>query len=436
MKFFLPEAPTRVLWALERAGFPAYLVGGSLRDCLRGEEPHDWDVTTSALPDRMAAVFDARGMKTIPTGIRHGTITVVVGHVPVECTTYRVDGAYTDARHPDCVRFTDRISEDLARRDFTVNAMAYRVRQVAEMDEKDPALSAGLTVDDPTEAGLIDLFGGRDDLENRILRCVGDPQVRFREDALRILRGVRFCVGLGLTPDAATAAALASEREGLARISAERITRELTCMLIGAPSCSPGCRLMDEAALWQYVLPAIADDPTRTERYTAVDALPRDAGERLACLLCGVGEERAAQACRALHLSGALTGSVCRGARAITWDFPEDDGALRRRMASEGDGYEAGARLCAALDRTPGRAAWEDVLSRCEAIRRRGDALRIGDLAVNGRDVMERFGVRGADVGALLEWLLSEVLVAPEKNCAETLLALARTRLVSQRGDV
>ena len=202
MELALPCGAAYVLRALRAAGHEAYVVGGCVRDSLLGRVPVDWDVTTSALPEETKAVFS--GAPVIETGIRHGTVTVLVDGEPVEITTYRVDGPYSDGRRPDSVAFTRSLREDLARRDFTVNAMAWS-----------------------PETGLADPFGGADDLRGGVIRSVGDPARRFQEDALRILRALRFSAALGFSVEVKTAGALRAGRALLGKVSAERITAEL-----------------------------------------------------------------------------------------------------------------------------------------------------------------------------------------------------------------
>ena len=170
----LPNSVTTALSHLEERGFDAYLVGGCVRDSLLGKQPDDWDITTNAWPEMVRSAFS--NYPVIDTGIQHGTVTVLIGHLPVEITTYRIDGAYSDHRHPDLVQFTPSLRQDLARRDFTVNALAWS-----------------------PSSGLIDYFGGKTDLEQGVLRCVGEPEKRFEEDALRILRAVRFASVLGFS---------------------------------------------------------------------------------------------------------------------------------------------------------------------------------------------------------------------------------------------
>ena len=204
----LPIEVNEAIRRLEDAGYTACAVGGCVRDALLGKVPQDYDLTTSARPEQTAAVF--AGEQVIPTGAKHGTVTVVLSGRPIEITTFRVDGGYSDARHPDAVRFTPSLEEDLARRDFTVNAMAYSPR-----------------------TGLVDPFGGASDLENGVLRCVGNAAARFREDALRILRLLRFSATLGFLPEADTAAAARAARDGLRHISAERTAEELRRLVCG-----------------------------------------------------------------------------------------------------------------------------------------------------------------------------------------------------------
>lgn len=206
----LPEYVARALCRLENAGFEAWAVGGCVRDSLRGAEPHDFDLCTAARPEEMLRVF--AGERLIKTGFRHGTLTVLTEGGPLEITSFRADGSYSDGRHPDGVRFVSSIRDDLARRDFTVGAMAWH-----------------------PERGLFDPFGGREDLENRVLRAVGDPDMRFTEDALRILRAVRLAAQLDFALEKATERAALDMRQSIQNISAERIYTELD-KLLAAPA--------------------------------------------------------------------------------------------------------------------------------------------------------------------------------------------------------
>ena len=204
----LPQAVRYVLERLEDAGFAAYAVGGCVRDTLLGRTPGDWDVTTAARPEQVLALFDGYA---IPTGLKHGTVTVRAGEMHIEVTTFRADGTYTDHRRPDQVFFSDRLEEDLCRRDLTVNAMAMDLR-----------------------GHITDLYGGREDLEAGILRCVGEPERRFEEDALRILRTLRFAAVLGFSVEPRTDTALRVKAPLLRCIAAERILTEMDKLLCGS----------------------------------------------------------------------------------------------------------------------------------------------------------------------------------------------------------
>ena len=209
-----PENVIKIAKILAASGHKAYAVGGCMRDSLMGRTPYDWDMTTDASPDRMLEIFNRAGMRTIPTGLKHGTVTVLIDGKGYECTTFRIDGSYTDSRHPDSVTFTSDVRDDLRRRDFTVNAMA------------------GDVLDNSTDGAIVDIFGGKDDIKNKVIRCVGDAGERFSEDALRILRAVRFATVLDFEIDEKTYIAASRLCEGLASISAERKKTELEKILL------------------------------------------------------------------------------------------------------------------------------------------------------------------------------------------------------------
>jgi tRNA nucleotidyltransferase (CCA-adding enzyme) len=208
MKIKIPSQVDGVLKRLSENGREAYAVGGCVRDSLLGLTPNDWDVATSALPEETERIF--ADCRVIETGLKHGTVTILSGGMPIEVTTYRIDGAYSDGRHPDDVSFTRNLKDDLARRDFTVNALAYN-----------------------PESGLADCFGGRQDLADGIIRCVGDADIRFREDGLRILRALRFSSVLGFSIESRTAESALRNRDLLDRIAGERIQAEFTKLLCG-----------------------------------------------------------------------------------------------------------------------------------------------------------------------------------------------------------
>ena len=275
-----------LLDALHGAGHAAYAVGGCVRDSLLGLDPHDWDLCTSARPEQVMALFGEE--KCIPTGLQHGTVTVKQGGRLYETTTFRTEGAYSDGRHPDAVCFVPDVREDLARRDFTINAMAYSA-----------------------EEGLIDPFGGRDDLAAHLVRAVGEPERRFEEDALRILRLYRFAARFGFAIDPATGAAARALGPHLDCVSAERIQEELL-KLLAAPR--PGSYL--EPAVLAVVLPELEPEK-QPERFAElcrtidrIEPTAENVPARLAALLYPLGEAGARKALRKLKCSNALTDEV------------------------------------------------------------------------------------------------------------------------------
>ena len=275
-----------LLDALHGAGHAAYAVGGCVRDSLLGLDPHDWDLCTSARPEQVMALFGEE--KCIPTGLQHGTVTVKQGGRLYETTTFRTEGAYSDGRHPDAVCFVPEVREDLARRDFTINAMAYSA-----------------------EEGLIDPFGGRDDLAAHRVRAVGEPERRFEEDALRILRLYRFAARFGFAIDPATGVAARALGPHLDCVSAERIQEELL-KLLAAPR--PGSYL--EPAVLAVILPELEPEK-QPERFAElcrtidrIEPTVENVPARLAALLCPLGEAGARKALRKLKCSNALTDEV------------------------------------------------------------------------------------------------------------------------------
>jgi tRNA nucleotidyltransferase (CCA-adding enzyme) len=229
MNFKIPDEVLFIIDTFHNNGFDAHIVGGCVRDCIINRVPNDWDVTTNALPESIMELF----AHTVPTGIKHGTVTVIINTNPYEVTTYRIDGEYSDNRHPDEVIFTDSLTEDLSRRDFTINAMAYSGK-----------------------SGLIDPFHGLKDLENRIVRCVGDPNKRFNEDALRMIRAIRFACQLDFSIEEATFQAIGANSKLLKNISVERIREEFNKILLSSKP-SKGIVFLKESGLLQLILPEI-----------------------------------------------------------------------------------------------------------------------------------------------------------------------------------
>lgn len=374
---------------LEAAGFEAYVVGGALRDALLGASPYDWDVTTSATPDEMQAIFS--DFSTVESGLKHGTLSVIIEHTPVEITTFRIDGGYTDARHPTSVTFTSNLREDLARRDFTVNALAY---------------SRG--------TGLVDLFDGQKDLENKLVRAVGDPEKRFSEDALRILRAFRFASKLGFTIDENTLAGIKVCREGLLKISAERIAHELEGIIVGKHAYESLVEMKTCGVL------SLVASPMTDGLSDLLNTLPQEFPIRTAYLLRHAEENEVSTLLSTLRLSNETTRHVKTLLALLPRvDATLDDYGVRRLMSRSGELFPELLRLAEVDGKEISslRASSERFVSR-------GDCVRPCDLAVDGTALLP-LGFSGKEMGTCLASLFDAVLRDPEKNTRNTLLALA-----------
>lgn len=402
-----PEMPSPVVRALEMlldAGHEAYVVGGALRDMLLGREAHDWDIATAALPHETESVFS--DFSVIKTGLKHGTVTVLLDGMPIEITTFRIDGEYRDARHPEGVRFTSRIEEDLARRDFTVNAMAYN-----------------------EERGLVDVYGGREDLAAGVIRAVGDAETRFSEDALRILRAFRFMSKLGFDVAEDTLEAAVSCRDGLARISAERITAELIGLFEGKDATRALALMVDNG-----VFDAIAPDwAVPTFGFSALSLLPPVFELRLAYFLRSC-PDRGEGLLKHLRLSGKQSAHI-RGLLGLrSFDLScTSDSCVRRLVGAAGSYADDLVPLLQTGDffSLPHRLL-DQTVERIKAIRARGDCLTVSALAVDGRTLID-LGFSGREIGTVLEKLLASVLEDPSRNTRESLLDLAR--IIKEKGD-
>ncbi len=391
-----------LLDALHGAGHAAYAVGGCVRDSLLGLDPHDWDLCTSARPEQVMALFGEE--KCIPTGLQHGTVTVKQGGRLYETTTFRTEGAYSDGRHPDAVCFVPDVREDLARRDFTINAMAYSA-----------------------EEGLIDPFGGRDDLATHLVRAVGEPERRFEEDALRILRLYRFAARFGFAIDPATGAAARALGPHLDCVSAERIQEELL-KLLAAPR--PGSYL--EPAVLAVVLPELEPEK-QPEQFAElcrtidrIEPTAENVPARLAALLWPLGEAGARKALRKLKCSNALTDEVT----ALEREAPGTPGSEMQLTAKRLLGrYELPmiqrlTALCSARHPEQTRA-FAALRAEAERLTAENACCRVSQLAVNGRDLMAA-GVRpGPGLRQVLNALLEAVITGQTPNEKDALLAAA-----------
>lgn len=388
----LPAFVFELMEKLRASGHRGYLVGGSLRDLLRGVTPHDFDMTTDATPEEMLEIFAA--YRVIETGLRHGTLTVLCDGEPVELTTHRVDGAYLDARRPESVSFTRRLADDLSRRDFTVNAMAWN-----------------------PEVGLVDLFGGQEDLARGILRAVGDPATRFGEDALRILRAFRFSAQLGFEIEPATLDGARQMAAGLAKISVERIYAELT-RLLEAPHAEAGLAALFAAACEPYVFLDAAPFLVREVR---IEALPPVAALRAAALLPALPPERARAFGRALHAPNAFGEGLALYLAAAAEPLPQTSFEARRFVCRYWAHFEGGLALAGLRGEDVQQA-----LALCRRVAKDGTAVELRRLAVGGRELQEICGVQPRRTAEMLQRLQELVWQEPASNKKAALLEAAR----------
>ena len=435
----LPQTIVTILDTLENHGFAAYVVGGCVRDSLLGLTPADFDLCTSALPEQMEQVF--AGQRLVLAGEKHGTVGVCTDTGVVEITTFRTEGDYRDSRHPDWVRFVGDVEQDLARRDFTVNAMAYS----------------------PTR-GFADPFGGRQDLENKILRAVGAPEKRFREDALRILRGVRFAVRYGLTVEPETRRAMDDQAGGLDSLSRERVFEELSKLL----PLVTGADLLEFASIMGAAIPELA--PTigfdqhsphhAYDLYTHVayvtGAVPGELTVRWAALLHDIGKvstftrdetgrghfyghasagaELAEQVLLGLKAPARLRRQVVELIGAHMTRLQPDKKQLRRQLSRLGweqlerEFWLQQADMSSKGVTEPGEGEiFPEIRRLLEEIRREDSCLKITDLAVNGEDLMA-LGYQGRQIGERLHWLLEQVLEETLPNDRQALLLAAKEK--------
>ena len=441
--YLIDEGAVAILKQLEEAGFEAYLVGGCVRDFLRGTQPHDWDITTSARPEEVQAVFSQNTVLT--TGLRHGTVTVLLENTPYEVTTYRVDGAYSDGRRPDSVVFVDALEFDLARRDFTINAMA--------MDK---------------QGTLRDPFGGQNDLNAQLVRCVGEPERRFQEDGLRVMRALRFAACLDFSIQEKTIEAIHRCRSNLSHVAGERIQAELFRLLTG-PGAGRVLRAFPDvlAVFWAELEPTPHFDQRNPwhcwdlweHTVRAVEAAPPELTLRLAALLHDVGKptcftvddagvghfyghpEHSARLAdtllRRLHSPNALREKVVALIAHHHWDMEPDEHLLRRRLRQLGpEGVldllalqQADVQGQAPSVAAQRRAVLQQTAAMVQEILAKAPCLTLKDLAIGGREILA-LGVKpGPEVGRILTALLDRVAEEDLPNTREALLPAAQAFL-------
>lgn len=442
MKITLPRKVLMIINNLQLHGYEAFAVGGCVRDSILARRPEDWDITTSAKPEEIKRLF----RRTVDTGIEHGTVTVIIGKDSYEVTTYRVDGAYEDGRHPKEVRFTSRLEEDLQRRDFTINAMAYN-----------------------DDVRLVDVFGGMKDLNHHLIRCVGDPRERFSEDALRILRAVRFSAQLNFPIEPDTAEAIKELAPTLEKISAERIQAELVKLLV---SPHPE-RIRDayELGITKVILPewdamAGVEQNTPHHRYDvaehtirAMKYVKRDKILRLTMLFHDMGkpstkttdengrdhfkghalvsEEIARKVLRRLKFDNETVKTVTRLVCYHDYRMEATPKNVRRamnRIGVELFPYYLAVRMADAKAQSPYRR--REKIENIVAVRKlyqeallEEDCVTLRQLAVSGRDLMDLGMKPGREIGSMLSELLEYVIDDPKRNEKEILRGYVKEKL-------
>ena len=442
MKITLPRKVLMIINNLQLHGYEAFAVGGCVRDSILARRPEDWDITTSAKPEEIKRLF----RRTVDTGIEHGTVTVIIGKDSYEVTTYRVDGAYEDGRHPKEVRFTSRLEEDLQRRDFTINAMAYN-----------------------DDVRLVDVFGGMKDLNHHLIRCVGDPRERFSEDALRILRAVRFSAQLNFPIEPDTAEAIKELAPTLEKISAERIQAELVKLLV---SPHPE-RIRDayELGITKVILPewdamAGVEQNTPHHRYDvaehtirAMKYVKRDKILRLTMLFHDMGkpstkttdengrdhfkghalvsEEIARKVLRRLKFDNETVKTVTRLVCYHDYRMEATPKNVRRamnRIGVELFPYYLAVRMADAKAQSPYRR--REKIENIVAVRKlyqeallEENCVTLRQLAVSGRDLMDLGMNPGREIGSMLSELLEYVIDDPKRNEKEILRGYVKEKL-------
>ena len=398
------EMPYEAEWIIDNIrshGYEAFIVGGCVRDAVLGRIPGDWDITTSAKPEQVKEIFG----KTVDTGLKHGTVTIIKHGSGYEVTTYRIDGEYLDGRHPETVEFTPDLREDLKRRDFTINAMAYS-----------------------HETGIVDAFEGMEDLNRRVIRCVGCAKDRFTEDALRILRAVRFAAQLDFVIENETYKAIAEIAPNLVHVSKERIQVELTKLLLS--DHPEKIWMVDATGIAEYVTPGFTEVFERElesrssrdvlkECWAGIAALPADKSHRWAGFLRHMMPEQVVKILRGLKLDNDTIGNVKNMITAFQAPLAVDKVEIRRLLSRVTEYQFLGAMQLKKLD---GDETVPGILQLFEEIKEAGDCVSLKQLAVNGGDLLAKGLEKGKQIGDGLMYLLNLVLEKPELNKKDILL--------------
>lgn len=395
MDFKIPKAIKKAMQIMKENGFESYIVGGSVRDFLMGIPPHDFDITTDALPEETKECF--KKYKVIETGIKHGTVTVLIDREPIEITTFRIDGEYKDNRHPESVEFTPNLADDLSRRDFTVNALAY------DGEEK-----------------IVDLFSGKEDLKNKIIRCVGNPDKRFNEDGLRILRALRFSAVLGFSIEDETEKSIRKNKMLLENISKERILAELTKLVCGKNAKSV---LGSYREVFEVIIPEIKGFKEYEKSLETLEKVEASKELKFSCLFSEC--EDAGGVLKDLKCDNHTLREVRELTDDLKLEIKADEIFIKKLLKTR-----EFSMLLKVMDL---KSAFGEDENKCAEIKKiilktekMGDCVKLSQLEIKGKDILELELAEGKKVGILLEYLLDSVIEGHVENEKNKLIEYAK----------
>ncbi|MBP3559293.1 MAG: HD domain-containing protein [Clostridia bacterium] len=434
MTLNIPSKAKTIITLLENAGFEAFCVGGAVRDSIMGLNPTDWDITTSASPEDTVMVF--KDYKTVDTGLKHGTLTVVIDKTPFEVTTYRVDGDYNDNRHPENVHFTKKLSDDLSRRDFTVNALAYN-----------------------DKTGLVDLYGGQEDIYSSIIKTVGNPSARFQEDGLRIMRALRFASVLGFTIESETAKAIHDNKDLLKNISAERLAVELSKLVCGKNAFNILMEYWDVLSVFIPEIKSAVGFKQYGKKHAydvwehichTVDTIPQDKILRLTMLLhdlgkipthkldengnstfknhATIGGDMAREILTRLRFDKKTINRVSFLVANHDFEPPLSKADLKKHLKNKTVDDIKTLLTIKKSDRGALSESYRDISKESEQClkwldetEKNNECCKIAQLAITGDDLKKK-GLKGEDIGKALDTLLDAVIEGKLQNKKEDLL--------------
>lgn len=392
------KASVTVLERLEDSEHKAYLVGGCLRDMMMGRQPHDFDIATSAEPETVMSIFS--DFEVIPTGIKHGTVTVMIDGEPIEITTFRKDSDYSDGRRPDSITFTDKVEDDLSRRDFTINAMAF-----------------GL------DGEIVDPFGGKSDIKSRVIRTVGSAEDRFSEDGLRILRAIRFASVLGFTIEKETAEAIHKLSRMLDKVSFERVFSEMSKIIL---SEKPSVQFREFKDVFSRVAPEFAEIKDFEHTLETLDRVEPEIALRFTALLHTLGEEQAESVLRKLKSDGVTIQKVTKLVRFFDTDIDSSKVAIKKLMSEMGESDFFSLIKLKIADEPEKTVEFEKAKQIAEKVIADKECFKLKDMAVKGDDLIKSGMTMGPEIGKTLSMLLDKVISEEVANDKDSLMQIIK----------